>query len=129
MSTTRRRELVLRIVLNEISDDYENLYQITKQVRRTSSDCGMTVSLQEILQALADLVAAKLAKAYRLSNGVEGIDGMPSAEEIGSPDEPAVEDAFFWITKKGMKLQLADYPDWPFDQNNVLRADWNPPEG
>ena len=59
MSTTRRRELVLRIVLNEISDDYENLYQITKQVRRTSSDCGMTVSLQEILQALADLVAVK----------------------------------------------------------------------
>jgi hypothetical protein len=34
---TRRRELVLRIVLNEISDDYENLHEITKQVRRTSS--------------------------------------------------------------------------------------------
>lgn len=117
------------IVLNEISDDYENLYQIKKQVRRTSSDCGMTVSLDEILQALTDFVAAKLAKAYRLSNGVEGIDGMPSAAEIGSPDEPGVEDAFFWITKKGMKLQLADHPDWPFDLDNQLRPDWKPPDG
>jgi len=128
METTRRRQLVLRIVLNEISDDYENL-KITKQVHRTSSDCRMTVSHHEILQALTDLITAKLAKAYRLSNGVEPIDGMPSATEIGSPDAPAVEDAFFWITKKGMKLQLAAYSDWPFDDDNQLRADWKPPEG
>lgn len=125
---TRRRQLVLRIVLNEISDDYENLHQITKQVRRTSSECGMAVSHPETLQALADLVAARLARAYRLSNGVEAINGIPSAEEIGSPDEPNVDDVFFWITPKGMKLQLAGYPDWPFDENNVLRADWSPPE-
>jgi hypothetical protein len=126
---TRRRELVLRIVLNEISDDYENLHQIAKQVAMTISGCGMTVPLEEILQGLTDLVDAKLAKAYRLSNGVEAIDGMPSPEEIGSPDEPGVEDAFFWITKEGMKLQLADYPDWPFDDDNRLRADWRPPDG
>jgi hypothetical protein len=125
---TRCRELVLRIVLNEISNDYENLHQITKQVRRTSSDCGMTISVHEILQALADLVAAGLAKPYRLSNGVKGIDGMPPAGEIGSPDEPDVEDAFFWITKKGMKIHVAECPDWPFDDNNVLRADWIPPK-
>ena len=128
MPMTRRRELVLRIVLNEIADDYENLYQITKQVGRRSSDCGMTVSVAEILQALNHLVTTNLARAYRLSNGVEGIDGMPPADEIGSPDEPDVNDVFFWITKKGMTLQLADYPDWPFDDNNVLRADWIPPD-
>ena len=26
------------------------------------------------------------------------------------------------------QLQLSDYPDWPFDDNNVLRSDWKPPE-
>ncbi len=62
---TRRRELVLRIVLNEISDDYENLHEITKQVRRTSV-CGMTISVHEILQALADLVAAGVSESVSL---------------------------------------------------------------
>jgi hypothetical protein len=126
---TRRRELVLRIVLNEISDDYENLHQITKQVGMTIAGCGMTVSLDEILQGLTDLIDAKLAKAYRFSDGAHQLPGMPPREEIGSPDEVGINDVYFWVTKKGMRLQLSDYPDWPFDDNNVLRPDWSPPEG
>ncbi len=84
---TRRRELVLRIVLNEISDDYENLHQITKQVGMTIAGCGMTVSLDEILQGLTDLIDAKLAKAYRFSDGAHQLPGMPPLDEIGSPHE------------------------------------------
>ena len=126
---TRRRELVLRIVLNEISDDYENLHQIVKQVGMTTSGCGMNVSLDEILQALSDLIDTRLARAYRFSEGVRPIRGMPPRNEIGSPDEVGLNDVYFWVTRKGMRLQLSDYPDWPFDDNNVLRPDWSPPEG
>ncbi len=125
----RRSELVRTFVLNGIADDYENLEQITKQVDGLSAGCGMTIQSSEILEALGDLVRAGLAKAYRLSSdGAKEIDGMPSAHEIGSPNRTTASDSYFWVTKKGMDLQLSPCEDWPFDENNLLRSDWSPPE-
>jgi hypothetical protein len=125
----RRRALVRTLVLNSIADDYENLEQITKQVASISADCGMTIPPSEILEALGDLVGAGLAKAYQLSsNEPEEICGMPSANEIGSPFLTTENDIYFWVTKKGMDLQLSPCKDWPFDENNLLRTDWSPPE-
>ncbi len=114
--------------MNEICDDYECLHQITKQVALLTSGCGMTVETHEILAALGDLISGGLARAYRFSPKAEGIDGMPPIDEIGSPDEYRQDDVHFWVTEKGMHLQLSDYPDWPFDDSNVLRSDWKPPE-
>ena len=116
-----RSELVRRVVLDQISDDYECLHQIRKQVNLFSSGCGLSIETHEIVETLGDLIAHGLAKA-------EGIDGMPPADEIGSPDEPGIDDVYFRVTEKGMQLQLSDYPDWPFDDRNVLRPDWKPPE-
>ena len=127
-----RKELVRRFVLNEISDDYECLHQIMKQLTPWSSGCGLKIEPPEVIDTLSDLIADGLVKAYRFSgvlNDVEAIDGMPPIDEIGSPHEPGRDDAYFWVTGKGMQLQLAKYPDWPYDDNNVLRSDWKPPEG
>jgi hypothetical protein len=125
-----RRELVRMFVLSVISDDYENLYQITKQVGTCSSDCGLAFETNEILDALGDLIANDLAKAYRLSNTAEELHGMPPTEVIGSPNESSLGDVYFWVTEKGRQLVLSNYDDdgWPFDEDNVLKADWKQPE-
>jgi len=116
-------------VLDGIADDYENLQQIAKQVASLSSDCGTTIELSEILIALGDLVGAGLAKAYRLSSSEpEEICKMPAASEIGSPYLTTANDIYFLVTTKGMDLQLSPNKDWPFDENNLLRRDWAPPE-
>jgi hypothetical protein len=70
-----RSELVRRLFWTELSDDYQNLEQITKQVASLSADCGMTIESSEVLEALGDLVRGDLAKAYRLSNEPEEIVG------------------------------------------------------
>jgi aryl-alcohol dehydrogenase-like predicted oxidoreductase len=125
----RRRQLVRTFVLDAIADDYENLEQITKHVTSLSVRCGMTIESSEILQALGDLIAADLAKAYRLSNETaKEIHGMPPSDQIGSPDLTTTGDVYFWVTQDGRRLQLSDYADWPFDGDNLLRSDWNPPE-
>ncbi len=125
-----RRELVRLIVLNEICDDYENLHQITKQVGRVTSACGMSIATHEILEALRELVESGLAKAYELSpwSPTKVLDRMPPVEEIGSPDESRIGDVYFWITKKGMQVHMQDCAEWPFDDDNVLRPGWKPPE-
>lgn len=115
------------MVLNEICDDWECLYQITIQLAMLTSRCGLTIETPEVLAALGDLIADGFAKACRLSNG-EKFDAMPPIEEIGSPHELGLDDVYFGITDKGMQVQLSDYPDWPFDEDNVLRSDWKPPE-
>jgi hypothetical protein len=127
----RRSELVRMFVLNKIADDYENLHQITKQVEPLGSACGLSIETSEILQALGELIAADFARAYRLSimsRTAEEIQGMPPAHEIGSPDVPMVVDAFFWATEKGRQLARSKATDWPFDDDRVLRSNWNPPE-
>jgi len=63
-----RHELVRRIVLNSISDDYENLDQvIIRMVAQDGAKCGLTIDRSEIVDALAGLIEDGLAKAYLLS--------------------------------------------------------------
>ena len=117
----RRSELIQMFVLNEISDGYECLHQIIKQLNPLSSAAGLTIETSEVIEALRDLIANGLAEA-------DGIDEMPPTDEIGSPDEAGIDDVYFRMTEKGMQLQLSDCPDWPFDDRDVLRPDWKPPE-
>lgn len=125
----RRHQLVRTFVLDAIADDYENLEQITKHVTSLSARCGITIESSEILQALGDLIAADLAKAYRLSNETaEEFHGMPPSDQIGSPHLSTTSDVYFWVTQEGRRLQLSDCADWPFDDDNLLRSDWKSPE-
>ena len=120
-----RRELVCMFVLDAICDDYEDIGQIKKLVAENAVGCGMSIEWPEIEMVLRELVRNGLAKAYKLypsSRPPHVFGGMPPAREM------VEHGAYFYITPEGMKLHLADYEGWPFDEDNNLRKDWTPPE-
>ena len=63
-----REEFVRRFVLNEIGDDYESLEHISPFILRDSERVGLTISRDEIVQAMPELIQAGLAQAYKLSS-------------------------------------------------------------
>jgi hypothetical protein len=104
-----RRELIRRLVLSSICDDFENVDQvILRDVTRYGSKFGLMIERSDIVEALKGLIEDGLAKAYLLS-GTMGRD--PFAGELpGMPSLDAVEESFqtyFYITKEGMDLHLA----------------------
>jgi hypothetical protein len=110
-----RRDLIRRLVLNSICDDFENVDQvILRDVTRDSARFGLTIERSDVVDALKGLIEDGFAKAYRLSS-TTGPD--PLAEELaGMPPLDVLEDfqTYFYITKKGMEVHLAD-DSWPFD--------------
>jgi hypothetical protein len=124
-----RSELVRLMVLNEISDDYENVDQIIlPHVAQDGAKLGLTIERSEIVDAMAGLIKDGLAKAYLLS-GREPF----STELQGMPAINLVEEDFktyFYITKKGMDLQLRDDTWWPFNDEHEPRPNWHldPPQ-
>jgi len=111
-----RLELIRRLVLNSICDDFENVDQIIlRDVARDGSVLGLTIERSDIVVALEGLVEDGLAKAYFLS-GTMGRD--PFAGELPRmPSLDIVEENFqtyFYITKKGMDFHLAVNTLWPF---------------
>ena len=66
-----RHELLRRLVLNSICDDYENIDQvILRDVAEEGAKRGLKIERSEIVDALAGLIEDGLAKAYLLS-GIE----------------------------------------------------------
>ena len=125
----KRGEFVERLILNEICDDFENVDQvILPKVVEQGEKCGSAINRSEIVEALSVLVEHGLAKAYHLS----GSDKDPFSGELqGMPSLDFVEEDFrtyFYITKHGMEFHLSNATWWPFDDEEVLRQDWNPPE-
>ena len=118
-----RHELVRRIVLNSISDDYENVDQvIIRMVAEDGAKCGLTIDRSEIVDALAGLIEDGLAKAYLLSGTaphVTELQGMPS---IDIPESNFR--TYFYITKKGMNLHRSDDTWYPLDDEGNLKPDW-----
>ena len=111
-----RGELVRRLVLRSICDDFENIDQvILRDVAEGAARFGLTVERSEIVTALASLIEDGLAKAYLLYPD----DKDPFSGEVqGMPAMSLVEEGFrtyFYITKKGMDLHLSDDSWWPFD--------------
>jgi hypothetical protein len=118
-----RSDLLKMFVLNEISDEYLKVAEITKRVEDLGSACGMILEPNEIIRALGDLMQTKLARGYLLT------PTSKPPKEIGRIPAPAdMEKYYFRVTKKGMERQLALDKDWPFDADNVLRKDWHPPD-
>jgi hypothetical protein len=100
-----QHELVRWLVLNEISDDYENIDQILlPHLAEIGAEYGLTIERGEIVQALRWLIAEGMAKAYLLS-GWE-----PYKTEIaGEPPFDVIEENFatyFYITEKGMDAKI-----------------------
>jgi hypothetical protein len=64
-----RSQVIRRMVLNAISDDYENVDQvILRYVAKDGAKLGFTIERSDIVDALAELIENGLAKAYRLSS-------------------------------------------------------------
>lgn len=112
-----RLELIRRLVLNSICDDFENVDQIIlPTVARDGSRLGLTIERAEVVDALRGLVEDGLAKAYVLA-GTTGRSPF-TGELPGMPSLDAVEEDFrtyFYITKTGTAFHLADNTWWPFD--------------
>lgn len=115
----QRSDLILRLVLVEISDDYENVDQIIlKHVSARTAKCGVLVERADIVDALTKLVNDGLANAYHLPNQHElGI--MPSLDVI---EEDFA--TYFLRTKKGLEFHRSDSTWWPFDAEDNLLPDW-----
>lgn len=63
-SVASRAELVRMLVLNVMSDDYENLrVSIVAPVTQDGAACGLAIEKQEIVCALEELVDRGWAKA------------------------------------------------------------------
>ena len=115
-----RGEFVRRLVLNSICDDFENVDQIIlPDVARTGAKCGLTIERSEVVDALASLIADGLAEAYVLDplSGKRQLPGMPPVDEV---DDFRTH---FYITKKGMDLNLSYDEWWPLDDEGELRKD------
>jgi len=123
-----RMELLQRLVLDTISDDFENVDQvILREVAEQGARYGLTVDRFDIVEALRALVEGGLAKAYDL---FPGIQDPFSGELPGMPPLEAVEEDFrtyFYITEKGMDFNLKDATAWPFDDEGEFRTGGKPP--
>jgi hypothetical protein len=105
-------DLVRRLVLNSIADDYENVDQvILRQVGEAEARIGLTIQRSDIVDALATLIRDGLAKAYLLSSR------EPSRELQGMPTLDVIEtnfETYFYITENGIDVLSKD--TWrPFD--------------
>jgi hypothetical protein len=102
-----RSELIRRMVLSAICDDYENVDQaILGMVAEAGAKRGLTVERSEIVDALAALIDDGLAKAYDWCGPNYPLQGMPPLD--------IVEENFkthFYRTEKGLDLQRSD-PVW-----------------
>lgn len=94
-----RNEIVDNLVLDELSDDYENLDQILRSLSRLPIVADLTISSEEVKIALLRLVESGYAKAYLLRAL------PPSAEEINAPLSPGeIERYYFLQTNEGRSL-------------------------
>jgi hypothetical protein len=94
-----RSELVRRLVLSRICDDYENVDQvILGEVAEDGAKCGLTIERSEIVDALTGLIEDGLAKAYLLSSTAPALElqGMPAIDDVEVDFK-----TYFYVTKKG----------------------------
>jgi hypothetical protein len=120
-----RAELIRTLVLREICDDFEDILQITNWTVESGSKCGLTVTHDDIIQALRELIEMGHAKAYNLERWTDppaAENEVPAYEEI-NPMKPR-----FSRTEKGLAFQEANSASGPYDENHDLRESWPPPE-
>jgi hypothetical protein len=119
-----RGELVRRMVLNAMCDDYENIDQIIlPEVARDCAKLGFSVERSEIVKAVGELVQDGLAQAYLLSGTepfVTELQGMPPVDVV-----EAYFKTYFYITKKGTDFHLSDDTWWPFDDVDNVLPNWH----
>lgn len=107
-----RNDLLRRLVLNELSDDYENLEHITVRVQSLEGQCGLKFTRAEYVSAVVELINLELVKAYRVSPMTTDL------EAVGLPPLAEMDRCYFWQTEKG-RIMNATEP-WPIDDDGHL---------
>jgi len=117
-----RGELVRRMVLNTMCDDYENIDQIVlPTVARDCAKLGIIVERPEIVSTVSRLLEDGLIKAYDLQAGDE-LDGMPSVDLIEFENTLRT---YFYVTGEGLEYHRSDKTWWPFDDDDVPVPGWH----
>jgi hypothetical protein len=112
-------------VLNSFCDDYEDIERITNHKDEVGPKCGLTISHDDIIQALRELIELGHAKAWDLGRWPDPAtehEDIPPREDI-TPLNPR-----FVRTEEGMAFQKARSATWPFDQDHNPRESWLPSE-
>jgi hypothetical protein len=108
-----RAELIQRLVLDKICDDYENVDQtILADVNQEAPEFGITITRDDVVIALAQLIEQGLAKAYRLSELPPHRIELPGVPTLDTVEEDWFE-TYFLATPAGLDLQLNDSSWWP----------------
>ena len=123
LTMSRRNEFVRMLALDAIADDYEDLEIIYSHVTSHGARCGVTIQPAEIRRELLHLIELGWAEVWELS------PWRPNKRiEDPKADQLDLEKYYYYVSETGRPVQLADWPDWPFDENGDLRADWTPPD-
>ena len=89
-----RAEIIQIIVLNEVSDDYENLAHIQEFGIPYGQQNGIAISAEDVVSALINLIGAGLVSAYDSY-------AKPVAEVKGPLSVEQMEELYFYQTSKG----------------------------
>jgi len=116
-----RAELIEMLVVNECCDDFEDIQQITKWVDELGPKCGLTITDEDIIEALRESIERGWLKAWDLERLAEWTTEN-QREEI-TPMNPR-----FARTEEGLAFQKANSTSEPFDENHDLRESWLTPE-
>jgi hypothetical protein len=107
-----RSDLVRRLILNEICDDFEGLDRIIfPNVTKNGDRFGVKIQRAEVVAEMGKLVNEGLAKAYDLSVGIQN----PFSGELGKMPDITEENfrIHFYITPKGMEFHQSNDEWWP----------------
>lgn len=113
-----RADLIRRFVLNEICDDFEDIERIEGPIDEIGPACGLTITHDDIIQALRELIELGYAKAWDLSR-------LPDApQDYGTPPREEIEpmNPCFARTDEGIAFHKASPTSGMFD------GDWLAPE-
>jgi hypothetical protein len=115
-----RAELIRVFVLREICDDFEDIERISNWVTECGSKCGLTVSHDDIIQALRELIELGQAKAWDLGRWPD----PPAADDPETPPREEIEplNPRFSRTEAGIAFHKANSLNGTFDE------DWLAPE-
>jgi hypothetical protein len=113
-----RADVIRRILIQGICDDFEDIQRITEWTVPMGSKCGLTITRDDIIQALLELIEQGHAKAYDLKWWADPPATENPREEI-TPLDPR-----FARTEEGLAFQKASSVGSPFDESHNLRESW-----
>jgi hypothetical protein len=118
-----RAELIRMFVVDSMCDDYEDIQQITKWTVEWGSKCGLTISHEDIIRALRELIEMGYAKAWDLTQPKreppKEYQGMPTRDQIRGMDPH-----FISQTEEGVKSFEQLPTEWLLDERKRIPEVW-----